>query len=203
MNTDHFAKKASQYERDTDRVSNVQNIADSITSNVELDPHMHLMDFGSGTGLLLERIAPLVRKITAVDVSSAMNAQLHAKKSHLPCEVDILEVDLASEEIAGSFDGIISSMTMHHIEDIRAMLSKFHDLLADGGFIAISDLDAEDGSFHTEDTGVFHFGFDRDEFSEMARLAGFSEVKVSDASVVKKPHGEYGVFLLTARKQVS
>ncbi len=39
--------------------------------------------------------------------------------------------------------------------------------------IAISDLDKEDGSFHTEDTGLYHFGFERDAITSVANLAGF------------------------------
>ena len=34
-------------------------------------------------------------------------------------------------------------------------------MLNDNGVIAIADLDIEDGNFHIEDTGVFHFGFER------------------------------------------
>jgi hypothetical protein len=88
-------------------------------------------------------------------------------------------------------------MTMHHVQDIPAMFRKFRSMLKDGGFIALADLDAEDGSFHTEDTGVFHFGFDRDAFSGVASDAGFSKVDVVSASVIQKPHKDFPVFLLT------
>ena len=73
-------------------------------------------------------------------------------------------------------------------------------MLHDGGVIAISDLDLEDGSFHTEDTGVYHFGFERDSIVSVANQAGFREVEIIDASVVYKPHGKYPAFLLTAKK---
>lgn len=94
MTKDFFAHKARNYEQNPDRVDNVDNIANAIVGNVMLDKRMHLMDFGSGTGLLLERIAPQVRKITAVDISRAMNEQLQAKRPQLACELEILEVDL-------------------------------------------------------------------------------------------------------------
>jgi cyclopropane fatty-acyl-phospholipid synthase-like methyltransferase len=200
MSRDLFEHKAGTYEKDDNRVSNVENIANSIIASVSLDRSMHLMDFGSGTGLLLERIAPLVHKITAIDISKSMNAQLAKKQASLGCEIEILELDLASADITQKYDGIISSMTMHHVQDVGAMFLKFHSLLNDGGIIAISDLDSEDGSFHTEDTGVFHSGFDRESIAQAAKLAQFRDVKVVDASIVRKPHGEYPVFLLTAKK---
>lgn len=198
MDIDRFAGKAGSYDHNPDRVDNVHSIGNAILQAIAFDPAMHIIDFGSGTGLLLERIAPRVRKITAVDVSTAMTAQLRAKLERVACEVEIAEIDLEKSDLPGTFDGIISSMTMHHIQDVQAMFCKFHSLVKPGGFIAISDLDLEDGSFHSEDTGVHHFGFDRDEFARMAVAAGFSSALVSTASVVSKPQGEFPVFLLTA-----
>jgi cyclopropane fatty-acyl-phospholipid synthase-like methyltransferase len=197
MTIDYFAHKAGTYENNQDRVDNVQNIADAIRRVFPLDPSMHLMDFGSGTGLLLQRLAPYVGKITAVDVSPSMHAQLRAKQATLGCALEIIETDLEVADLDRTFDGIISSMTMHHIKDIDAMFGKFHALLREGGFVAIADLDLEDGSFHSEDTGVHHLGFDRALFAQSAAAAGFRMVHVSSASVVQKSSVDYPVFLLT------
>jgi 2-polyprenyl-3-methyl-5-hydroxy-6-metoxy-1,4-benzoquinol methylase len=114
--------------------------------------------------------------------------------------MEIVEIDLEESDIDHRFDGIISSMTIHHIENIDAMFRKFHSMVREGGFIAISDLDLEDGSFHTEDTGVFHFGFDRGELAKSAAKTGFHTIQVSSASVVHKPQGDFPVFLLTAAR---
>lgn len=198
MKIDRFANKADRYEQNQNRVDNVANIAHAILDTVQCNHDMHIIDFGSGTGLLLEKLAPHVRKITAVDTSPAMNRQLEEKRSRLPCELDVLEVDLVKMSIPLQVDGIVSSMTMHHIEDIDAMFATFHSMVRGGGFIAISDLDLEDGSFHSEDTGVFHHGFDRDAFARAAMGAKFEQVQIVSASVVHKPPREYGVFLLTA-----
>ena len=198
MSKDFFAHHASSYEQNPSRVDNVDKIARTVIDSTVLDKHMHLMDFGSGTGLLLERVAPHVRKITAVDISKSMNEQLNRKREGLGCDLEILEIDLETDELANEFDGIISSMTMHHVRDVEAMFRKFHALVKEGGFIAISDLDKEDGSFHTEDTGVYHFGFHREEIAGMAKAAGFKEVVVIDASVINKPQGDFGVFMLKA-----
>jgi cyclopropane fatty-acyl-phospholipid synthase-like methyltransferase len=198
MKKDYFAAKAGTYEQTRGRVDNVASIADAIRDEIRLETSMHIMDFGSGTGLLLERIAPYVRRITAVDVSAAMNAELRAKLGRLTCEVEILPVDLERLDIDRQFDGIVSSMTMHHIEDVAAMFRKFRRMLRHGGFIAIADLDQEDGTFHTEDTGIHHFGFVRTEIAKMAADAEFERVHTRAASVIRKDEREYPVFLLTA-----
>lgn len=200
MSKDYFELKADSYDKDANRVGNVNNIANSILSSIPFNKNMHIMDFGSGTGLLLERVAPFVKKITAVDVSEAMCKQLSEKINNLDCEVEILQLDLTKTKLDIKFDGIISSMTMHHIKDTQAMFNDFYTMLNDNGVIAISDLDTEDGSFHTEDTGVFHFGFDRNEFQDKAIAVGFKNVKIITASIDEKPHGKFPIFLLTGNK---
>ena len=198
MSKDYFQHKAKSYEQKSQRVVNVNNIANTILKKIKFDKAMQLMDFGSGTGLLLERIAPSVDKITAIDISKSMNEQLLNKKDVLECELEIIEMNLATSNLDRKFDGIISSMTMHHVDDIASMFRKFHSMLNEGGFIAIADLDTEDGSFHSEDTGVFHFGFDRKEVTEIVTNAGFNNVEITTASTINKSQGEYTVFSLTA-----
>ena len=198
MSNDFFKHKADSYEQVNHRVANVENIAGAILGNFDFRADMNLMDFGSGTGLLLEKIAPMVGSITAVDISTSMNQQLENKRASIDCELEIIEVDLTQSELNRKFDGIISSMTMHHVDDIAAMFEKFHSMLHPGGFIAISDLETEDGSFHTEDTGIFHFGFEQDEILDFATDAGFKNSAVSIVSTAHKPQGDYPVFLLTA-----
>ncbi len=202
MSKDYFAHKAHTYEQNPDRVDNVSNIANAILGKVKLEPSMHLLDFGSGTGLLLERIAHHVGKITAVDISPSMNRQLLEKQGSLACELEVQELDLEKQTVEHRFDGIISSMTMHHVRDVDAMFCRFHEMVKPGGFIAIADLDKEDGSFHTEDTGVFHFGFDREDIVSAATQAGFENVEVVSASTIKRETGDYPVFLLVAWRHV-
>lgn len=197
---DYFEHKAQRYEEEVKRVDNVQNIADAILENIAYSKTMELMDFGSGTGLLTSKVAPFVKKITAVDMSKAMNDVLSAKRESYPCELDIIELDLSQNEIDRKFDGIVSSMTIHHVEDILALFKKFYAMLVEGGTIALADLDKEDGSFHKEDMGVFHFGFDRDEFLQTAKEAGFKNLNIELVSVVSKPYGDYPIFLLTGEK---
>ncbi len=198
MTIDFFCDKAEGYDQSEERTNNVGQIARAIRRRFTWHADMHILDFGSGTGLLLERIAPLVGHITAVDISPSMNAQLEQKRERLPCEIEIQAVDLTREPLPLCFDGIISSMTLHHIEEILGLFSRLYGLLKPGGFFALADLESEDGTFHEVDTGVFHFGFAPSVLAETARQAGFRCVVTQRVNVIRKPSGEYPVFLLTA-----
>lgn len=197
---DFFEEKAKNYDSEKARVDNVTNIANLILKEVTFHKDFNIMDFGSGTGLLLSKIAPFVGKITAVDISKSMNEVLRNKKQTIDCKLDILEIDLTKTDLNKKFDGIISSMTIHHVKDTIKLFEQFYSMLNKNGTIAISDLDKEDGSFHKTDTGVFHHGFNRDAFMGIAKSAGFKNLKIQTVGLVEKPYGEYPVFLLTGNK---
>jgi len=197
---DLFAHKSKSWDMNSKRVQNAKGIAELIVKNIKLDKSMEIMDFGAGTGLLSYFVAPYVEKIVAVDNSPSMLLEFQSKCNEFVCKTEVIEKDLSVESLERSFDGIISSMTIHHLDNTLALFAKFYSMLHDGGFIAIADLDSEDGSFHSDNTGVFHHGFDREALQLIAEEAGFKNVKFDLASTINKPHRTFTVFLLTAVK---
>lgn len=203
LNKDYFNEKSKIYESDNKRVDNVKNITDGIIQKDILKKSDIILDFGSGTGLLTQQISPFVNKIIANDISASMNQKLKEKidNKKFDCAIDILPDSIHKEnDLLESLDGIISSMTIHHVEDIKALMKRFFSILKSKGIIALSDLETEDGSFHTEDTGVYHFGFDKNEFLQYAKEAGFIDLSIETVSIAEKPHGKYPIFLLIGRK---
>ena len=197
---DLFAHKSKSWDMNSKRVQNAKGIAELIVKNIKLNKTMELMDFGAGTGLLSYFVAPYVKKITAVDNSPSMLLEFQNKCDEFVCDTEVIEKDLSVETLDRKFDGVISSMTIHHLDDTLALFSKFYDMLDDGGFIAIADLDSEDGSFHSDNAGVHHHGFDREALQLIAEEAGFKDVNFDLASTINKPHCTFTVFLLTAVK---
>jgi predicted TPR repeat methyltransferase len=197
---DHFSHKAADWDARPRAQQLSQAIGDAILDAVPLEGHMHVMDFGAGTGLIAARIAPHVDRIAAVDVSEAMLAQL-AAKPELQGKVEALCHDLTLASLERRFDLIVSAMALHHVEDTALLLSRFADHLYPGGHIALADLDAEDGSFHEPGTeGVFHQGFDREALAGLLREQGFSEVAFRTAhTIVKDDNHAFPIFLVTAR----
>jgi len=202
MSKDLFAKKSKHWDMKSRRVQGAKAIAETIMKNVSLNKEMHLMDFGAGTGLLSYCMSDKIAKVTAVDNSPSMLEVFREKADGFACETDVLELDFSKNTLNSNikFDGIVSSMTIHHIENTEEMLIKMYNLLAPNGFIALADLDTEKGDFHSDNTGVFHFGFDRDHLIELAQKVGFKEVKMVDANIIKKPQATYEVFLLLGYK---
>jgi hypothetical protein len=81
-----------------------------------------------------------------------------------------------------------------------AALAAVRGLLRSGGRIALSDLDTEDGTFHSSEAeGIHHLGFDRGVLTELARTAGFVEVETRPAIVIEDEGRGFSTFLLLGR----
>jgi ubiquinone/menaquinone biosynthesis C-methylase UbiE len=202
-----FDKEAAAWDENPGRVKLANDVADAITREVRPSSAMDALDYGCGTGLVTLRLQPLVRTITGADSSSGMLGMLEskAKKQHLT-NVHTRLVDLEKgEAIAGKFNLIVSSMTLHHVQDTEKLFKQWYELLLPGGVLAVADLDAEDGSFHGDNTGVRHLGFDRQSLGGLLRNAGFSSIRdTTAATMVREVAGggsrSFPVFLIIARK---
>ena len=197
--TDHFKDRASEWDKGSIRVNGAKVIADSIQDKVKLDSKMSIMDFGVGTGLLGFEIAKLVERVVGVDTSQNMLLKLKEKNSS-ELSIEPLHQDIVKNPIDKKFNGIISSMTLHHVEDLKLFFETIYKNLHEDGFIAIADLESEDGTFHSDNTGVFHFGFDEDELCKIVSSSGFKDVKFENINTINKPHRDFGVFLLSAKR---
>jgi len=199
--TERFNIAAEQWDKGDMRQNIAHAVFQTISNRISLLSNMNIMDFGAGTGLLSFKIAPLVKEVIGVDLSEKMLEQLENKNSDT-LRVEALCHDICKLPLDKKFNGIVSSMALHHVEDTAGLFCVFHSHLKRDGFIAIADLEAEDGSFHTHgNEGVFHFGFERDSLRQIIENAGFEHVRFHHAYTVEKENGKYPIFLVTATKK--
>ena len=198
--TDHFQDRAADYDAQPVPVQISEGVSRALLDAVPLSPTMRVMDFGAGTGLLCARVAPLVGRLIAVDVSDAMLAQLRSKPE-LAGKVDIRCQDILETPLEERVDLVVSAMAMHHVVDTGRLLRALHDHLLPGGRVAIADLDAEGGTFHPPGIeGVFHAGFDRAALGELLVQAGFRDPRFVTAAAIWRDGREYPIFLVTASR---
>jgi 2-polyprenyl-3-methyl-5-hydroxy-6-metoxy-1,4-benzoquinol methylase len=201
-----FNKEAAVWDEKPLRLKLAADVGLAMRETVELGPGMACLDFGCGTGLVSLQVQPYVGSILAVDSAQAMLDILQAK-------LDAAGVhNIRPQRIAhdgadmpvGPFDLIFSNMTLHHVPDPASLLAQFVERLAPGGVVCISDLDAEDGSFHDDGAGVFHHGFERERLGELFLEAGLTDLRARDAALVQKPRQGgmrgYPMFLMVGRK---
>jgi cyclopropane fatty-acyl-phospholipid synthase-like methyltransferase len=199
-----FDKEAAAWYENPARVKLADDVAAAIIRQAPLNAGMEVLDFGCGTGLLTLRLAPRVRSITGVDSSRGMLDVLVAKvmKQNLS-NVRTLRLDLdRGDALPGVYDLIVSSMTLHHIEKTDALLGRFYEALSPSGRLCLADLDLDEGQFHSDNQGVFHFGFDRAALRQACADAGFASIQDTTAAEVVKPGPDgklrrFSIFLIT------
>ncbi len=202
-----FDKLAAQWDQNPIPVRIARSVGDTIVREIAPAPDWDALDFGCGTGLVTMRLQPLVRTITGADGSQGMLDKLRDKFKELRTangRTQLVDFE-KGERVQGSYDLVVSSMTLHHVRDTEGVIRHWHELLRPNGTLAFADLDSEDGSFHSDNTGVFHFGFDRKALTTILQQTGFRDVRaVTAASVTREGEGrtarEYTVFLIIGRK---
>lgn len=204
----NFNEEASSWDEEPRRVRLACEVAEAVKREVALTGDMDVLDFGCGTGLVTLCLQPRVGSITGADTSDGMLEILRAKVAARQLKnVNTVLLDAERKTVpVESFDLLVSSMTMHHVEDVGKLLHDFYRILRPGGILAVADLDTEDGSFHSHGLAAAHSGFDRDQMRVILEEAGFREIRAQTAATVEKPDARdilrtYSVFLITARKK--
>lgn len=203
----NFDQEAAKWDQVPGRVKLAQDISRIIPREISLTSDMNVLDFGCGTGLLTLALQPFVRSITGVDSSQGMLDvfKTKIKEQNLSnVKADYIDLD-KGDVLIGSYNLIVSSMTLHHIKNINPLLKQFYSILLPSGQLAIADLDLDDGQFHSDNKGVFHFGFDRKELHRMFVETGLRDVRHITAAQIEKPvEGDrarsFAIFLITGRK---
>jgi ubiquinone/menaquinone biosynthesis C-methylase UbiE len=197
-----FDRVAAGWDNNPARVALAKGVTEAILKAVPVSPEAEVLDFGAGTGLLTLGLLPSVARLTAVDASGEMLRVLSDKLHSLGiANVETLHCDISKDPLPeAKYSLVVSSMALHHVQDVPHTLLLLRRSLRPGGWIALADLDSEDGSFHPDPTGVFHNGFDRRKFCGWLEVAGFEGVTARDAYVMKRMSDsgaarEYPVFL--------
>ena len=185
-----------------ERIARAAEVASAIRGALDLSGTERMIDVGAGTGLLGLALVDDVASVTLADPSAGMIEVANEKLAggDLP-KVHAVHHDLVADPPpAEPFDLAVSMLVLHHIEDTAAALAAVRRLLRPGGRIALSDLDTEDGTFHSaEAEGIHHLGFDRRALIELARTAGFVEVETRSAIDIEDEGRRFPAFLLLGR----
>lgn len=199
--TEHFDQAAATWDLADRRVALAQGVAQAIEARVPLSKDQKVLDFGCGTGLVSLALAAKVGAIHGADTSPEMLKVLEGKAKAKGVPLQLIALDATGAgDLAGPYDLIVSSMTLHHIADVAALFHRFMKHLHVGGQVALADLDEEDGTFHDAAVSIHHRGFPREQISSWLEEAGFQEILLGTATATQKDGKKYSVFLATGRR---
>jgi tRNA (cmo5U34)-methyltransferase len=142
-----FDRSSETYDRDRRRL--IPCYDDFYSIPLEIIPflpdrELRILDLGAGTGLLSAAVATLYPRalLTLVDLSPEM---LRVAEERFAGEdsgrVTFQVMDYGSEPLKGTYDLIISALSIHHLNDNkkRSLFQKIHDALEPGGLFINAD----------------------------------------------------------------
>ncbi len=201
-----FDKAAATWDEKPQRRLLAEAVTSAIAESVNLHRALQVLEYGCGTGLCGLQLASEVGQLTAVDTSAGMLDELRKKSRDLGLgNVTPILISPDSWPLpAAAFDLVFSSMVLHHVAATHALLQNFQQALKPGGFLAIADLEMEDGTFHDDPAGVAHHGFDPQALINKLERLGFKALRTRTVHTISKQHGgeerRYPVFLITGQK---
>ncbi|CAM1661242.1 MULTISPECIES: class I SAM-dependent methyltransferase [Streptococcus] len=143
-------------------------VCQAVEKQIDLLSDKEILDFGGGTGLLALPLAKQAKSVTLVDISEKMleQARLKAERQDIK-NIQFLEQDLLKNPLEQQFDLIVVCRVLHHMPDLDAALSLFHQHLKEDGQLLVADFIKTEANHH---------GFDLAELENRLIEHGFSSV---------------------------
>lgn len=177
----------------------------------------NVLEIGCGTGLLSTIMAPYAKRIVAVDAAPGMIDVLKTKLQHADAPQNITPVAVLLEDPEDKslppadendpngrrlkFDLVTSHLVLHHIPDLKKVLTTMLGCLKSNGWVALTDFEdygPEAKSFHAKSKmgGVERHGTNVIAMERLMNEVGFVNVRVERAwsmdKNVEKFEGEFG-----------
>ena len=144
-------------------------VCQAVEQQLDLPSDKEILDFGGGTGLLTLPLAKQAKSVTLVDISEKMlgQARLKAERQEIK-NIQFLEQDLLENPLKQEFDLIVVCRVLHHMPDLDAALSLFHQHLREDGQLLLADFTKTEANHH---------GFELAELENKLIQHGFSSVR--------------------------
>ena len=153
-------------------------IEEAVLSLLPAEGVGQVLDIGTGTGRMLELLAPRVRSGLGVDASRAMLALARARLSKPGLgHLSVRQADMYSLPVARRFDLVLMHMVLHYAEDPAAALAEATRVLAPGGMLIVVDLLRHDWTAVTDRLAHRWPGFGDDEMAGLMKDAGLRPEK--------------------------
>lgn len=204
-----FDRRAAAWDANPERLKLHKKLAQAVCRKLPLRKTWRCLDFGCGTGLAAFLLADRLGEIICLDFSAGMIQELNRKLQQPGTPGNLVSRCAALRENTfpgETFDFLFTILALHHIEDVASLIKIFAGIIKSGGYLAIIDLDREDGSFHKgSEVSVPHRGFARDYLEGLLRAAGFGDISSTTAAHYERRNEDgvsrfYPLFLISGKK---
>ena len=161
----YFKANASEWGRIRALHAPEKDVEAAIVRHLGSQPIDHLLDAGTGTGRMIELLAPQAKRAVGVDVSPEMLAIARDRlmRSNLAhCQVrqgDMYRLPFVSGGALTGFDAVLFHQVLHYLDDPGAAVAEAARVMRAGGRMLIADFAQHDLEFLRQDFAHRRLGF--------------------------------------------
>jgi ArsR family transcriptional regulator len=174
----YFKANAAQWERIRALHAPEKDVEAAIVRHIAATPMNLLLDAGTGTGRMLEVLAPFVKRAIGVDVSAEMLAiardrLARAHIAHAQVRLaDTYRLPFANGSAVQGFDAVLFHQVLHYLDDPAAAVAEAARVMRAGGRLLIADFAPHDLEFLRSDFAHRRLGFADREVQGWFQAAG-------------------------------
>lgn len=191
--------------REWDRLRSLHVPDDAVEAAIEAavgpQPVNALLDLGTGTGRILERLAPRAGRAVGVDANHAMLAVARANLEAAGLSrVELRQGDIYALPFArGSFDLVIVHQVLHFLDDPARALREAAAMVAPGGRLVLVDFAPHEMEFLRAEHAHRRLGFAREQIIAWMGEAGLDCDLAEEVTAFDGGSGQLGVMLWRGR----
>jgi len=194
----YFAQHAANWDKMRSLYIPEQEIEDALVALLPDDSIGRLLDIGTGTGRIVELLAPRASHSTAIDKSPEMLRFARSKLQHLPPDrLELVQGDFNTLPLqTNGYDTIILHQVLHFAQNPGQVIMEAARVASPGGQIVVVDFAPHLREELRESDAHARLGFADDQIRDFFDVAGFT---IDD--VVTLAGGTLTVKIWTGRYQ--
>jgi ubiquinone/menaquinone biosynthesis C-methylase UbiE len=196
----YFAERAADWDLIRALHAPEERVEAAVIAMIGDKPYRNLLDLGTGTGRMLELLAPHAARAVGVDQSAAMLALARSRIDEAGLRhVSLRQGDIYAPPVErNAYDLAVIHQVLHFLDDPARALSEAARALRPGGRLAVIDFDAHDQEFLREEFAHRRLGFAVQEVEGYLAEAGLANIRLERVPPAKGEAGKLTVVLWIA-----
>ena len=196
----YFAARAADWDQIRALHAPEERVEAALIAMIGVKPFRNLLDLGTGTGRMLELLAPRAARAVGVDQSAAMLALARARIDQAGLRhVSLRQGDIYAPPVErDAYDLVVIHQVLHFLDDPARALAEAARALAPGGRLAVVDFDAHDQEFLRDEFAHRRLGFAVEEVEGYLAEAGLAAIRAERVPPAKGEAGKLTVVLWIA-----
>ncbi|ALA16391.1 MULTISPECIES: metalloregulator ArsR/SmtB family transcription factor [unclassified Chelatococcus] len=196
-----FARLAADWDRIRSLHVSEEAVEEAVREAIGEKPLNAFLDLGTGTGRMLQLVAPLARRAVAVDANHAMLSVARANIERAGLSgIELRQGDIYALPVErNAFDLVLVHQVLHYLDDPARAIREAAAVLAPGGRLLVVDFAPHELEFLRAEHAHRRLGFAHEQIAQWFAEAGLDLVATRELKPPRSDADKLTVCLWLAR----